>query len=687
MMNHILPIANAYVSILSNFNNTESIFTLLPRQLERVIGNDTLQTNVSIFEGVRLSVIGIGFLFILTLNVLFMGLIYQRRNPKIVAKCSSCCSLVLLFWVFLFVAASICVWMVIVPSCHSMNTMNTTTTTLGGGIIDLLDPQRLPTSLQNTSFSMGLNMTRGLLQCQEDGITTWMEVIVNAVAATRSSRSIGSISIGSRSIGSMIMNSRSIGSSSSSSMMKYEQQLPTTTITTPPSFHRPFFFKFGNMHALNQYIDQVNSIFQIANSTLSTMIPLFDSQCQEFNKTQLLLIQDMLKNGIEQPMKDISNLFLSKPTTRTVLDDLNDLSTYSSQFNLSTFNHLIQQLNAITKNITTQSGGGGGGSSGESFYYYYYYYDVLNISKFSPFEYPFNSSQQYSELMNVYVNQHLSTNITLYQQLTSIQSQLLLYTQNMMNLTQQTLKTVESVVNSTLSNTRNGMNRVISNLYEMNQYLLRVIVEKGENNMVIGNPVKNSLQTFTQYLKGVFSNALCGYMSSAMSSIQNNVCQVMHVGTIGMSASAILIACCLVLLYPIGLIASKRFNERFHPTKLWWNKSPHGANGARNDMAIQLLEERANELTIPKKDHDALRGFSTTTTTNGDANASVPSTTTTLTGVSDSTTTHHSSNSRFSLIKGSKQRYAYSGVGEGDSDGSGEDEVKTFRKSRNSKKF
>lgn len=33
MMNHILPIANAYVSILSNFNNTESIFTLLPRQL------------------------------------------------------------------------------------------------------------------------------------------------------------------------------------------------------------------------------------------------------------------------------------------------------------------------------------------------------------------------------------------------------------------------------------------------------------------------------------------------------------------------------------------------------------------------------------------------------------------------------------------------------------------------------
>ncbi|KAG2379219.1 hypothetical protein C9374_007358 [Naegleria lovaniensis] len=608
MMNQIIPIADGYVSVLSNFNSTDSMFTLLQRNLEMVIGNGILKRGASIFEGVRLSVIGIGFLFILSTFVIFMSLIY-RRNPR-AAKCSSCCSCILVFWMFLFGAANVCVFMILVPYCREGQ--------------DIFDPQRLPSQLHNTTFSIGLNITKSLLKCQ--GEETWIQVVQEVVVVS-------------------LKNGH--GNNNQTLLL---------------------------MESLNQYVNQLFGVFQtITNS--SSMIPIMNVTSDAFKNALSPLGNDILKKGIEQPMKDISNLF-----SKQVLDDLKDISTYSSQFKMNTFQNLIQQLNSITKNITIPND-----------QRLEFYYDTWNISTFNPNQYPFNISEQYSELIYVYENQHLSSNTTLYQRLTLIQSQLILYTNTMMNLTLETPNTLFSYTWNTLSNTLNGMNQVISMFDRMNEAWM-YLNDEGRN--ISLHRVKSSIQQFVQYLKSVFLQAQCGFIGSNMKSIHYHTCQVMNVGTIGMGACAILIGLSLLVLYPIGLIASKRLDGRSYQPLLW-RKSKNV-----RDMDIKLLEERANELTqmdvssssggggiggsgmgggIGGGMSSGGGGGHSDTYSRGTGGLSRSGSKVTSRGASSSSTT---------LIKGSKQqRYAYSGVGEGDSDdSSGEDDVvETVR--RGSKRF
>lgn len=504
----INDIVNVYVAFRNGLNRTAGT-TFELSNLQQYLTSGGVEAGYQILLAFFALFLILGFLGVGIAYVVF-GICGALRNGR-ATKVSACCSFSLIFWAFVYAASCLFVFMIFSPYCVYQT--------------ELLNPSRLSTDFQANypNFTSALNFTYGLVTCS--GKTT----ILDALSRTTSGPPINQQADAFfQAINQSIYYTVEIGNDTTYSLAIYQSIVTNTTANN----------LIKGQNNLLVTMAALQSLFALPPAPISTITPVPTTAAP----TNPNVTTTAMPSSTPSPTPTSAPGSYNFTTMVALLGYVNDFGNYYNDLNIYEYDSLIGQIDHYTNNLTIKT------TSGNETVVSVFF-TRANVSLFSMNVYPFNQSANPNvtvQLQNLYNQVHPMTGT--YQNIVNFQSNftsLFLTLQTQVNTTVFSTAALNDMAGievqySQLGSLLNTLNSQIQSIYPWEQPL---------------QANAEGLFTFINMLAG----ASCASIGQSMNTVNYEICSVMNTATVFIGLCSFFVGLFCFLLYPIALMAAKRF--------------------------------------------------------------------------------------------------------------------------------
>jgi hypothetical protein len=507
----IRNVVNVYVSFKNSLNNSAGA-SLQLSNLQNYLTSGNVESGYRALLAFFALFFLLGFLGVGIAYVIFAvcGILRNGRATKV----GACCSISLVFWAFVYAAACLFVFMIFSPYCVYQT--------------ELFDPARLDANFQAQypNFTSALNFTYGLMTCSgSETILDVMGRITSGPPLTEQSAAFF------QAINASIAYTQNITNDVPYCLATYNGVVTNETATSLIGGQNQLILTFAALQAL----------FSVPPSPVSTLTP--HPTPAPTNVTTTAAPTTTTSAPTPAPTFNLTTLV-------ALLAQVDDFGNYYENLNIYEYDALISQINSYTTvlNVTNTNG---------TTSILYIFYTRANVSLLDTTQAPYVYS----------TTQPYATNQTVVQILSGLQSQVnpsmsgmyqkIVYFQGNFTAYYNTLRT--TIVNGTLFNVTllNAVSNIQTSYSELGYYL-NILNAQVSGIYPWQNPLESNAQGLFTFISNL-ATAKCSNIGDSMNQVNYDICSVMNTATVFIGLSSFFVGLFTFLLYPVALMAAKRF--------------------------------------------------------------------------------------------------------------------------------